>query len=446
MSKPEICTRTTTMKRSKFLYRIQLALFVATSVVVYVSIKLTVRMRIIDEGDYNTIWLGGSSNNSLLEANATMIHPVVDDLLWIVPRPREPRHLGWEDDFMKRWKKEQYDPSQRLYCVNEGENSPYRHPLVCHIPGYVPARMPLSPQSQDIPRVIFLSWVTRQLGRSIFTSILSVIHHNPEYEIIFFTDDDVDRIICEIFPDMAPYLSGLQVGAARIDVWRMLMIERYGGVYIDMDLSSVGHLPIGSRDSVVTGVGCWGHLPTQRNGVLEHWSLAFTPHHQLIKTTLEYIRDNLRHPNNTHMIGENATKAMGSFVMRLTGPVPYQRALHQLLDESSCRLVGKSFCPAIRNPKLYCDYPKFQSLFGNTKILTIDFNITFTQKLLDNNDERYFLGHAHYDRVKVVYTFPHNESHAHDFCSNESRAIRRANVDKMWHDRIKAKKSSKEMR
>lgn len=368
----------------------------------------------------------------------------MDDLVWHSPRPRSPRHLGWEDTFMTNWKKEHYDPSQRLRCVLDDKKSPYKDNRVCQIPGYVPARLSLSPKSQAIPRTIFISWITRKLGRSMFTSIKTILLHNPEYELIFFTDEDVDRFLCANFPELSPYFFGLKSGAARIDVWRMLTIERYGGVYLDVDMSALEHLPIGRQDSVVSGLMCWSHVVPQIKGGLEHWALAFRPHHPLIQTTIQIITENLRDPSNTHVAGQSESKVEDSFIIRLTGPVPYQRALHQLLRKSHCRIKDDSYCPALRDPHKYCNFSVFHSLFGNIVLTSLDLNQTITPKLLSSKDELFLPGYTMYNDEDVVQYEPplldSNERIRNEVCSEAALDKRALQYEQQWLKGIKQKR------
>lgn len=135
---------------------------------------------------------------------------LVDDLVWYAPRPLVARLEGWEDGFMWKWKESHYNPAQRLLCQTSEEGTPYDFDLLCPVPAYVPARLPLPQSSQLIPRVIFISWTTRILGRSVFTSVMTILHHNPEYELIFFDDDDIDRFVCQNYPDIVPHFSKLR--------------------------------------------------------------------------------------------------------------------------------------------------------------------------------------------------------------------------------------------
>jgi hypothetical protein len=267
----------------------------------------------------------------------------------------------------------------------------------------------------------------------MFTSIMTILHHNPEYELIFFTDDDIDRYVCQNYPNMAPHFSMLRAGASRVDVWRMMVIKQYGGVYLDVDMSSIGHFPIRDHDAAVSGVGCWSHLPGH-GGLLEHWALAFQPNHPLIRTTLEILEDNLRHPTNPEVDSINATTAEGSHTIRFTGPGPYQRALHRLLRQAECQVVDDNFCSALRDPRSHCNFTAFHALFGNIVITEhLDLNNTIIPKIFYNEHEWGVLETKHYDDVKMR-PFERAQS---NFCLEEGLDTRKAARMGVWEKKVK---------
>jgi hypothetical protein len=271
---------------------------------------------------------------------------------------------------------------------------------------------------------------------------MTLLHHNPEYELVFFNDSDMDRFVCN-FPEFAPYFFAIHAGAARADVWRMLVMHTYGGVYLDCDESAVGHLPIQQNDSVVASLGWWGHLPTRHGGVFEHWSMAFEPKHRLIKVTLDILLDNLRNPTNFHVESENATLGESSYIIRLTGPSPYQRALHYLLRESDCKLdinavPFPSYVAALQDPNTRCNHSKFVENFGNANVLPdLDLNNTVVMKLIfnENSQEEKVLNHIHYNSVPKYQKPPSNVTFL-DVCSNESMNARDAKHEQMWKDEL----------
>ena len=294
------------------------------------------------------------TTNEGMNAKAIAVPNENDGLVWITPKPNLARRVGYEDDWLMGWKYRHYDPNDLgPRCFHAGDRTPFEEELMCEIPGYIPARrvtivtteeeekdedVPPSSRRRDVSRVIFVSWLDRRLGKAMYTSLMTLIHVNPEYEFIFFNDEDVDRFICENSSSGGgggveddewgiSILSRIKAGAMRADVWRLLIMQRYGGVYVDSDISALGRLPIEVGDTAVSGVGCWGHLPvpgsngTQRyGGVLEHWAMAFMPNHPYINAAVAVMRDNLLHPD--YLLRSDTPEAVAddSATKRLTGP------------------------------------------------------------------------------------------------------------------------------
>ena len=360
------------------------------------------------------------------------LQPVLDDFVWYEPKPKEARILGWEDDWMVNFKQTHYDPNKTVELRVAHNGSPYKDYLLSVFPGYIPARMPLPPESQNVPRVIFLSWKTRRVGPNIFLSIKTLLNHNPEYELIFMDDYEVDQFVCELYPDMAPDFGKLRAGAARADVWRMLVIYRYGGVYLDIDMSSLTHMPIPANASGVSGVGHWGHLPGN-GGVLEHWIMVFEPRHKLINKTLELLKLNLKYTNNTFVTGKKFMDAEKSETIRLTGPAVYQRALRALLRKSQCQTTEVYFTKLFQNPEKWCNITAFRREFGNFVASDLDLGHSVRMKMFNFYGEAYW--NPYYDAADNKFLI---EAQEH-FC--DELASRAAKVEEEWQKAVARKQN-----
>ncbi len=164
---------------------------------------------------------------------------------------------------------------------------------------------------------------------------MTLMQYNLEYEFIFFDDEDVDRFMCENSAGDKEWgisiLSRIRAGAMRADVWRLLIMQRYGGMYVDSDIPALGKLPIEEGDTAVSGVGCWGHLlvPSSNStrmygGLLEHWAMAFMPNHPYINAAVSAMRENLLHPDYLLRYDTPKAASEGSATMQLTGPADRQ--------------------------------------------------------------------------------------------------------------------------
>ena len=315
---------------------------------------------------------------------------------------------------MSAWKDTNYSPQDRTYCEHDS-TSPYED-ILCHVPAYTPARLPQPPvPPTGIPRVIFTTHTARKISRGLFTSLSTLIHHNPEYELLFFTHADTDRFLCDTLP----------TSAARTNAFPPILIERYGGVYLDIDTSALAPLPIrNDADSAVVGVGCTGHLPSGEHGAFAHRVLAYAPHHAVMRATVEELAGWTEPPP-----GEERVAVGGE------GPGPYQTALHRLLGGCGCRRdEGGDYCGTLMDPKRYCggNYSAFRRTFGNITMTDIEsHNLTLAPKLLQGDGEDDGgMGHVqHYDALRPG---PIDNK----YCSRKAFGERKLDAERRWNESL----------
>lgn len=270
---------------------------------------------------------------------------------------------------------------------------------------------------------------------------------------ILFVDDDVDRFVCEnIGKDFAlPLFSKVRrAGAMRIDIWRLLVMQKYGGVYLDSDLSALAKLPIEEGDTAVSGVCGFGYLPaddageTKLGGALEHWSMCFSKGHPFINKAVEHLTRNLREPEYLMRDDTPEAKVEDSFTERLTGPAMYQSALIDVLKEAKCKAKdkGTSYADALKEPEKSCeDMATFRKWFpeGLRLFDWLNLNETVTHKVFFPGnpwmkETQQFHGYASYDNYKPV---DHIQAPDESFCDADSMAKRRREREEAWADAIK---------
>ena len=150
-----------------------------------------------------------------------------------------------------------------------------------------------------IPRIIFQSWKTNKLQYELCQHVLRWSTMNPEYDYFLFDDEAMDTFIrleygIEIFSSYAC----IKVGAAMCDVWRLMIIYLYGGLYFDFDsrlMSELKDWNWGNDRDVVTGRSCGSRK--HPGGCAHQWGLIliYAPKHPVlyaaIKETLGNIAD-----------------------------------------------------------------------------------------------------------------------------------------------------------
>ncbi|KAL7524618.1 hypothetical protein ACHAWF_002568 [Thalassiosira exigua] len=295
-----------------------------------------------------------------------------DGLVWTTPKPGIARQIGWEDYWMMEWKRQQYSPNQKMGCRVTSDTL-YAGRRVCFVPAYVPARL-FVPEADSarpkIPRVIFVTLKKRRISPTTYASLLSVLHHNPECELVLFDDDAVDRFVCSLEGDFSQkqkvvkvVFSKLRAGAMRADVWQLLILQRYGGVALDSDVSAIAKLPLKRGDTAVSSVGGQSHLPGGTGELLEHRAMAFAPGHPFINEVVRIVKVNLIDPTYLLRNDTPEAEAEGSAIMRLTGPAMYQKVLHDALMRAQCQKVKNSYVVALLEPEQHCDWRNFEIHF-----------------------------------------------------------------------------------
>lgn len=87
-----------------------------------------------------------------------------------------------------------------------------------------------------IPKIIWQTNFTDRVTIAVYLNYLFNRMMAPSYEYRFMDDAEAADFIKMHFPGkIFEAYSKLQIGAAKADLWRLLVVKKYGGVYLDMD-------------------------------------------------------------------------------------------------------------------------------------------------------------------------------------------------------------------
>eukprot|EP00727_Mastigamoeba_balamuthi_P010729 m51a1_g6279 hypothetical protein (552) ;mRNA; f:196724-203414 len=198
------------------------------------------------------------------------------------PDPPDPPYNAtldwWKDRWLLRWIARHPNPA-----ADTGSCSGAR----CTGTQYVPRRA-APRRAQEIPRVIWNTWQSTSMGPVQHRLLRRSVDNNPDYEYVLFTDEDCWEFVCKYADARTQRAYELvRPGAAKADIWRLLVVYRYGGVYIDSDciMERALDTEMWANASVVISVGVDGYTP--------QWLLAYTPRHPIIRRALERTVDNV---------------------------------------------------------------------------------------------------------------------------------------------------------
>lgn len=147
---------------------------------------------------------------------------------------------------------------------------------------------------QAIPRIIHQTHKENlnNLPNGIYNAIQSWKDTNPEYEHRYYSDTDMDEIMNTTDTEVKLAYEKLQVtfpekGALRADLFRLVLIQQYGGVYVDADTMAKTPLCeiINEDDEFVSGIGMRKDL--------HQWIIVASPNHPFINIALKGTVDNI---------------------------------------------------------------------------------------------------------------------------------------------------------
>jgi mannosyltransferase OCH1-like enzyme len=143
----------------------------------------------------------------------------------------------------------------------------------------------------------------------IYKCIEDTDRENPEYQQVYFDDNDCREFIADHYSE---YLSDYDViipGAYKADVFRLLFLYYYGGIYNDSSqryLVPVKDLVDSKMIVLVNDLDCRGFFNA---------FMASPPQHPLIKKMIDLVIDNVRN------------RFYGDDVLDITGPHALRKAV-----------------------------------------------------------------------------------------------------------------------
>ena len=204
-----------------------------------------------------------------------------------------------------------------------------------------------------IPKIIhqtFSDW--NDLDCSLQKNISDIRELNKTWDYRFYDDSDICKFITQYYnSDMLEIYEQINPGypAARADLFRYLLMYRYGGVYLDIKSTSTLNL-----DEVILYQSLyllshwnhgWGKHP--EFGVkneFQQWHIIATPGHPYLRSVIQRVIFNIRrYDRHKDGVGTDA-------VLSVTGPIAYTLAIRDIKNfmsiESSILRTWASVIPS----------------------------------------------------------------------------------------------------
>lgn len=91
-------------------------------------------------------------------------------------------------------------------------------------------------EPSTIPRILWQTNFTNRVTLPVYLNYLFNRLLSPTYEYRFMVTEDRADFIKSNYPqDIFDSYAKLQIGAAQADLWRLLVLQKHGGIYLDID-------------------------------------------------------------------------------------------------------------------------------------------------------------------------------------------------------------------
>lgn len=165
---------------------------------------------------------------------------------------------------------------------------------------------------REIPRILHVSMKSRCVARDLFEILNQWLQKLPNYSVFFHDDDAVSRLFQQDwpeFPDLKRVLNCVLSGAMKIDIWRLLVLYKYGGVYTDADNWPMEKL---TEDLIAPDLSAFFFSDSWARP--SQWFMAMKQGHPIANLTMRvaldnvYALKNLGNPKVVFVTGPHAVK------------------------------------------------------------------------------------------------------------------------------------------
>src|SRR5690554_559699 len=146
-----------------------------------------------------------------------------------------------------------------------------------------------------IPRIIWQTNFTDRVTLPVYLNYLFNRLMAPRFEYRFMITEARREFIAEHYPDILPHYERLQIGAAQADLWRLLVLHKFGGVYLDIDAHQIWPL------SCVLGTERKELYVTTRKGELSNYFIASAADNPNLARLIERVVENIQENKLTNV-------------------------------------------------------------------------------------------------------------------------------------------------
>src|SRR5690554_570299 len=139
-----------------------------------------------------------------------------------------------------------------------------------------------------IPRIIWQTNFTDRVTLPVYLNYLFNRLMAPRFEYRFMITAARREFIAEHYPEVLSHYDRLQIGAAQADLWRLLVLHKFGGVYLDIDAHQIWPL------ARVVGTEREELYVKTRRGELSNYFIASKPGNPNLARLIERVVENIK--------------------------------------------------------------------------------------------------------------------------------------------------------
>lgn len=162
-------------------------------------------------------------------------------------------------------------------------------------------------------------------------NIKSWKHLNPSYSYKLYDDDDIRSFMESYYPQLLPLFNNFLHNVERADMWRYLVLHKFGGVYADLDVRCMQPIDKWNREhghdaQVLIGV----EMVTEGKVSLNQWTMAAVPGHPLFASLPDAILNAIQN-EYFHLLRDSSTvhvkEEYNKNIIQRTGPIMWTQAV-----------------------------------------------------------------------------------------------------------------------
>ena len=204
--------------------------------------------------------------------------------------------------------------------------------------------------TRGIPRILHQTYASARLPTALQGNVDGIRSRNPGWDCRLYDDAAIERFVADEYgPAVVARYDRISpaYGAARADLFRYLVVYRYGGVYLDIKsgadrpfdevLNAQDEFIVSQWDNAAGGLSeNWALHPELKGvpgGEFQQWLVIARPAHPFLRAVIETVLGNIDRYNPYR-------DGVGLNVIRVTGPVAYTLAIAPLLSRHGHRRIA----------------------------------------------------------------------------------------------------------